>query len=92
MIKKNKFAKNLTNIRLDDMFTTGLRENKELNEKTFSAVDEVLLQTRNTILQYIIAIFLESKLVDKKEQSRLEKFYDFNYEDIMKEFDSYFNI
>ena len=40
--------------------------------------------------KYIIAILLESKLVDNKEQARLEMHYDFKKEDIMKDIDSYF--
>ena len=32
-----------------------------------------------------MAILLESKPVDNKEQARLEIHYDFNHEDIMKE-------
>ena len=81
----NKFNQNITNIHLDDMFTFGLREFKEVNEKT-PAVDEALIKNKNTIVQYIIAILLESKLVDNKEQARLEMHYDFNHEDIMKDF------
>ena len=38
-----------------------------------------------TIVQYKIAILLESKLVDNKEQAGLEMHYDFNHEDIMKD-------
>ena len=37
---KNKFSQNITNIPLDDMFTTGLRGFKEVNEKTNSFIDE----------------------------------------------------
>ena len=44
------------------------------------------------MLQYIIAILLESKLVYNKEQSRLDMHYDFNHEGINKEFESYFTI
>ena len=58
------------------MFTTGLREFKEVNEKT--AVDEPLIKNIKTIVQYIIATLLESKLVGNKEQARLEMHYDFN--------------
>ena len=39
------------------------------------------------VIKYIIAVLLESKLVDKKEQSRLQMHYEFNQQDIMKEID-----
>ena len=52
------------------MFTTGLKEFNEINKKTNSAVDEALIKNKKTIVQYIIAILLESKLVDNKEQAR----------------------
>ena len=42
------------------------------------------------VIKYIIAILLESKLVDNKEQARLEMHYDFKQEDIMKNIESYF--
>ena len=42
------------------------------------------------VIEYIIAILLESKLVDNKEQERLEKRYDFKQEDLMKDIKSYF--
>ena len=61
-------------------------------KKTKSAVEEPLLKNKKTIAQYIIAILLEKKLVDKKEQARLEMHYDFNHEDIMKEIENYFTI
>ena len=70
----NKFNQNITNIHLDEMFTNGLREMKEYN-KSF----------RGVIVQYIIAILLQSKLLDNKEKDRLEMHYSFNQEDIMKE-------
>ena len=38
----------------------------------------------------MIAILLESKLVDNKEQERLEMHYHFKQEDIMKDIESYF--
>ena len=37
------------------------------------------------VTKYIIAILLENKLVDNKEQERLEKRYNFKQEDIMKD-------
>ena len=45
-----KCNQNISNIRLDDMFTTDLREFKEVNEKTSSAIDEALVQSRKTII------------------------------------------
>ena len=42
------------------------------------------------VIKYIIAILLESKLVDNKEQARLEMHYVFKQEDIMKDIESYF--
>ena len=74
------------------MFTTGLKEFNEFNKKTNSTVDEALLKNENTIVQYIMAILLESKLSENKEQARLEMHYDFNHEDIMKEIETYFSI
>ena len=46
----NKFNQNITNIQLDEMFTKGLREMKEYNKSL-----------RGVIVQYIIAILLQSK-------------------------------
>ena len=54
------------------MFSTGLREYREVNEKTNSAVDVALIKNKKTIVQYIITKLLQSKLVDNKEQARLE--------------------
>ena len=39
----NKFNQNITNIHLDDMYTTGLRGLKEVNQKTNYFIDEALL-------------------------------------------------
>ena len=72
------------------MFTTGLKEFKKVNEKTISAVDEALIKNKETIVQYIVSILLESKLVDNREQARPEILYDFNHEDIMEEIESCF--
>ena len=72
------------------MFTTGLKEFKEVNKKTNSFIDEVLLKNKRTIVQYIIAILLQSTLVDNKEQARLEMHYDFKREDITKELEGIF--
>ena len=46
----NKFNQNITNIHLDEMFTNGLRETKEYNKSL-----------RGVLVQYIIAILLQSK-------------------------------
>ena len=78
----NKFNQNITNIQLDEMFTTGLKEFKEVNKKTNSFIDEALLKNKRTIVQYIIAILLQSTLLDNKEQENLEKHYGFKQEDI----------
>ena len=42
------------------------------------------------VIKYTIAILLLSKLLDNKEQARLEMHYDFDQEEIMKEIESYF--
>ena len=91
VVDNNKFNQNITNIQLDDMFTSGLKEFKD-NKKTISVVDEALTKNKRTIVQYIISILLESKLVDNKEQARLEMHYDFKQEDIIKDIESYFTI
>ena len=59
------------------MFTTGLKEFKEINQKTNSAVDEALIKNKMTRVQYIIALLLQKTLVDNKERARLEMHYDF---------------
>ena len=59
------------------MFTTGLKEFKEVNKRTNSFIDEALLKKKRTIVQYIIAMFLRSTLVDNKERARLEMHYGF---------------
>ena len=73
------------------MFTTGLKELREVNKKTKFAVDEALIKNKKTTVQYITPILLESKVVDIKEQARLEMHYDFLHEDIMKEIESCFS-
>ena len=75
----NKFNQNITNIHLDDMFTNGLREMKEFNKSL-----------RKVIVQYIIAILLQSKLLYNKEQEKLKKHYGFKQEEIMKEIERIF--
>ena len=59
----NKFNQNITNIQLDEMFTTGLKEFKEVNKKTNSFIDEALLKNKRTIVQNIISILLRSTLL-----------------------------
>ena len=63
----------------DEMITNGLREMKEYNKSL-----------RGVIVQYIIAILLQSMLPDKKEKNGLEMHYSFNQEDIMKEIERIF--
>ena len=89
-IDNNKFNQNATNIPLDEMFTTGLKEFKEGNKKTNYFIDEALLKNKKTIVQYIIAILIRSTLLDNKEQERLEKHYGFKQEDITKEIERIF--
>ena len=52
-------------------------------------IDEALIKNKKTIVQYIIAILLESKFVDNKEQAGREMHYDLNHEDTMKDIGSY---
>ena len=76
-LDNNKFNQSITNIQLGDACVDrwrGLRENHILMMKI--------------VIKYIIAILLESKLVDNKEQARLEMHYDFKQEDIMKDIES----
>ena len=76
-LDNNKFNQSITNIQLGDACVdrwSGLRENHTLMIKI--------------VIKYIIAILLESKLVDKKEQAKLEMHYDFKQEDIMKDIES----
>ena len=47
----NKFNQNITNIQLDEMFTTGLKEFKEVNKKTNSFIDEALLKNKKRIVK-----------------------------------------
>ena len=61
------------------MFTNGLREMKEYNKSL-----------RKVIVQNIIPILLQSTLVDKKVNARLEMHYGFKQEDIMKEIERIF--
>ena len=86
----NRFYQNITNIQLDEMFTTGLKEFNEINKKTNSFIDEALLKKKRTIVHYIIAILLRSTLLDKIVQESLEKHYGFKQEDITKEIEKIF--
>ena len=61
------------------MFTNGLREMKKYKKSL-----------RKVIVQYIIAILLQSTLIDNKEKVRLERHYGFKQEDIMKEMERIF--
>ena len=75
----NKFNQSITKIQLGDACVDrwrGLRENHTL--------------MMNIVIKYIMAILLESKLEDSKEQARQEMHYDFKQEDIMKDIESYF--
>ena len=47
----HKFNQNITNIQQDEMLTTGLKDFKEVNEKTNSFIDEALLKNKRTIVQ-----------------------------------------
>ena len=78
-IDNNKYNQSITNIQLGDACVDrwrGLRENHILMMKI--------------VIKYIIILLLEKKLVDNKEQARLEMHYDFKQEDIMKDIESYF--
>ena len=75
----NKFNQNIINIHLDGMFTNGLREMKEYKKSL-----------RKVIVQYMIAILLQSTLADYKEQARIEMHFGFKEEDIMKEIERFF--
>ena len=75
----NKFNKWITNIQLGDACVDrwrGLRENHILMMKI--------------VIKYIMAILLEGRLLDKKDQERLENHYEFKKDDIMKDIESYF--
>ena len=72
------------------MFTTGLKEFKDVNQKNNSFIDEALLKNKRTIEQYIIAILLRNTLLDNKERESLEKQYGFKQEDITKEIERIF--
>ena len=74
------------------MFTNGLQDFKAENGLTLAKIDETALKTRKTVIQSIMAILLKCKLLENKEQGRLEMQYDFNHEDLMKGIDSHFAI
>ena len=47
-IDNNNFNQNITNIKLDEVFTTGLKNLKKLIKKTKSFIDEALLKNKKT--------------------------------------------
>ena len=51
-VDNNKFNQNITNIQLEEMFTTGLKEFKEVNKKTNSFIDEALLKNKKSSTIY----------------------------------------
>ena len=63
---KNKFNQNITNIHLADMFTTGLKEFNEINEKTNSSVVESFLKKKKTIVQYIYSSYIIRKQASRR--------------------------
>ena len=74
----NKFIQLITNTQLGDACVDKwrcLRENH--------------ISMLKIVMTYIIAILLESKPVDNKEQANLEM-HDFKQEDILKDIESYF--
>ena len=89
-IDNNKINQNITKIQRDEMFTTGLKEFKEVNKNTNFFLDEALLKNKRTIVQYIIVKILRSTSVDNKEQARLEMHYGFKQEDMTKEIERIF--
>ena len=76
-VDNNKFSQNITKIQLDEMFTTGLEEFKEVNKKTNSFIDEALLREKKEKSTIYKCYILKTTLVDIKERSRLEMHYDF---------------
>ena len=50
-IDNNKFNQKITNIQLDEMFTTELKKFKEVNKKPISFIDGALLKNKRTIVQ-----------------------------------------
>ena len=66
-VDNNKFNQNITNIQLDDMFTTRLKEFKEVNKKTNFFIDEALLKNKKRIVQYKIAILLK-KYISRQQR------------------------
>ena len=75
----NEFNQTITYFQLGDACVDRWRDLRE------NHILRIKMDIKN-----IIAILLESKLVENKEQARLEMYYDFDQEDIMKEIDSYF--
>ena len=67
-------------------------DNNKFNQNiTNIHLDEMFTNgLREMKVQYIIAILLQSKLLDNKEKDRLEMHYSFSQEDIMKEIERIF--
>ena len=61
-IDDNNFSQNVTNMELDDIFTSGVRESKE-DKKSLS---QNISQIGKFIAQYLIAVLLENQLLDNK--------------------------
>ena len=75
----NNFKRSITNIQLGDACVDrwrGLRENH--------------ISMMKMVKKHVKAILLENKLIDNKQQARLEMHYDFKQEDIMKDIENYF--
>ena len=65
-VDNNKFNQNITNIQLDEMFTTGLKEFKEVNKKTNSFIDEALLKNKKSSTIYNFYTF--KKYISRKQR------------------------
>ena len=65
-VDNNKFNQNITNIQLDEMFTTGLKEFKEVNKKTNSFIVEALLKNKKSSTIYDFYTF--KKYISRKQR------------------------
>ena len=65
-VDNNKFNQNITNIQLDEMFTTGLKEFKEVNKKTNSFIVEALLKNKKSSTIYNCYTF--KKYISRKQR------------------------
>ena len=65
-VDNNKFNQNITNIQLDEMFTTGLKEFKEVNKKTNSFIVEALLKNKKSSTIYNFYTF--KKYISRKQR------------------------